>query len=124
MPVAGLISNPLDDLSQPRMYADQGSVGAYTVTLATSVEISLAASEHAGILSYKFPNGSANIVVDVSHVLPSFRGLGLSQGYAGGGVQVFPDGHYETYGVYNNGWNEGRSVPGLSRPVRGSSDLY
>ncbi|KAL9078819.1 MAG: hypothetical protein Q9157_002260 [Trypethelium eluteriae] len=57
-------------------------------------------------MSYKFPNGSASIVVDVSHVLPSFRGLGLSQGYAGGSVQVFADGHYETSGVYNNGWNE------------------
>ena len=112
MPVVGLVSNPLVNLSQPRASADQGSVGAYNTTLASGVEISLAASEHAGILSYKFPEGPASVVIDVSHVLPSFRGLGLSQGYNGGGVQVFPDGHYETYGVYNNGWNEGKSING------------
>ena len=118
MPIAGLVANPLIDLSQPRASPDQGSVGSYNTTLATGVHISLAASEHAGVMSYQFPAGSSSIVVDVSHVLPSFRGLGLSQGYAGGGVQTFPDGHYETYGVYNNGWNEGNVVFCLTYSIR------
>lgn len=111
MPVAGQVLNPLDDLSQPRAAADQGSVGAYTTTLATGVSTSLAATNHAGILSHQFPGGPVSIVVDVSHVLPSFRGMGLSQGYAGGSVQVFADGHYETSGTYNNGWNRGTVCP-------------
>jgi len=26
-------------------------------------------------------------------------------GYNGGNFSIFPDGHYEAYGIYNNGWN-------------------
>lgn len=55
---------------------------------------------------YTFPKGVlGNILVDVSHVLPSFRGQGLGQNYEGGQIEVFPDGHYEGYGTYDNGWN-------------------
>jgi putative alpha-1,2-mannosidase len=37
-------------------------------------------------------------------VLPSFRGLGWGQGYAGGSFELTKDG-YTGSGTYNNGWN-------------------
>lgn len=106
MPFVGNVSNPLSNLSQLRTTPDQGSVGYYKSSLANGVTVELAATEHAGLYSYLFPNGStASIVVDVSHVLPSFRDLGWEQHYAGGTFGIFQDGHYEGSGVYNNGWN-------------------
>lgn len=111
MPVAGPVPNPLDNLSQLRASADQASVGFYKSSLKDGTQVTLAATAHAGIYGYAFPQGGASnvssIVVDVSHVLPSFRGQGLGQGYAGGSIEVFPDGHYEASGIYNNGWNRG-----------------
>ena len=108
MPVLGLVSNPLADLSQPRAVPDQGSVGYYKSSLANGVTVELGATEHAGLYSYSFPNGTAasSIVVDVSHVLSSFRGLGWEQHYSGGNFTISQDdGHYEGSGIYNNGWN-------------------
>jgi putative alpha-1,2-mannosidase len=68
---------------------DHGSVGYYIAQTAQSVIVELAASAHAGMYQYTFPNESTlnNILVDVSHVLPSFRtseARGLGQGYEGG----------------------------------------
>lgn len=106
MPVTGTINNPLVDLSSPRASPDQAQVGHYTTSLSSGVRVELAATDHAALYSYSFPPGStANVVVDVSHVLPSFRGLGLEQHYTHGNITVFPDGHYEGSGTYNNGWN-------------------
>ncbi|KAF1842377.1 glycoside hydrolase family 92 protein [Cucurbitaria berberidis CBS 394.84] len=106
IPVLGEVPNPLVDLSQPRELPDEASVGYYKSTLANGVTVQLAATEHAGLYSYSFPsNGTASIVVDASHVLPSFRGLGWEQHYSGGSFSIFPDGHYEGSGTYNNGWN-------------------
>jgi predicted alpha-1,2-mannosidase len=109
MPVVGDVVDPLADLSQPRAMPDEGGVGYYKSSLANGVTVELAATEHAGLYAYSFPNNSQNssssIVVDVSHVLPSYRGLGWSQGYSGGDLGIFPDGHYEGSGTYNNGWN-------------------
>ena len=108
MPVAGNISNPLADLSQPRALADEAQVGYYKTTLASGVVTELAATEHAGIFQYTFrPNTIANVVVDVSHVLPSFRGFGLGQNYTGGDLSINSDGSYTGSGTYNNGWNLG-----------------
>lgn len=106
MPVVGEVLQPLANLSQARAVPDVGSVGYYKSSLANGVTIELAATEHAGLYSYSFPaNNASSIVVDVSHVLPSFRGLGWEQHYSGGAFNIFQDGHYEGYGVYNNGWN-------------------
>jgi predicted alpha-1,2-mannosidase len=106
MPVVGNVSNPLANLSQPRASPDQGGVGYYKSSLANGVTVELGATEHAGLYSYAFPNGSmSSIVVDVSHVLPSFRGLGWEQHYSGGSFKILHDGHYEGSGIYNNGWN-------------------
>ncbi|KAF2632628.1 glycoside hydrolase family 92 protein [Macroventuria anomochaeta] len=108
MPVIGYVSDPLADLSQLRSSEDQGGVGWYRSNLANNITVQLAATEHAGLYSYDFPRGtntSSSIVVDVSHVLPSFRGLGWEQHYSGGTFKLLDDGHYEGSGTYNNGWN-------------------
>lgn len=106
LPLVGNISNPLSGLTVGRAAADQGSVGYYKAQTTDGVVVELSASSRAGIYQYTFPQGRrGNILIDVSHVLPSFRGQGLGQGYKGGNFTIFPDGHYEGYGVYDNGWN-------------------
>lgn len=105
MPVTGIDDfNPLEDLSQDRKTSDEARVGYYKSSLANNVTIEVAATEHAGLYQYASP-GPASIVVDVSHVLPSFRGLGWEQHYSRGNFGFFQDGHYEGSGTYNNGWN-------------------
>ena len=106
MPVLGTVPNPLADLSEPRAADDQAEVGYYKTFLSSGINVELAATNHAALLNYEFPSSSdSSIVVDVSHVLPSFRGLGLGQNYINGNITVMPDGHYEGSGTYNNGWN-------------------
>ncbi|TVY83525.1 putative secreted glycosidase [Lachnellula suecica] len=107
LPLIGNISNPLSSITVGRSGTDQGSVGYYKATTSDNVVVELAASSRAGMYQYTFPDTSMgnNILIDVSHVLPSFRGQGLGQGYAGGSFDITEDGHYEASGVYNNGWN-------------------
>ncbi|KAL2000072.1 hypothetical protein VTN02DRAFT_3585 [Thermoascus thermophilus] len=106
LPLLGNISNPLSGLTVGRAAPDQGSVGYYKAQTTDGVVVELSASSRAGIYQYTFPQGGrGNVLIDVSHVLPSFRGQGLGQGYKGGNFTIFPDGHYEGYGVYDNGWN-------------------
>lgn len=107
LPLVGKISDPLSNITVSRSGTDEGSVGYYKAETGDGVEVELSASSRAGIYRYTFPSESqGNVLVDVSHVLPSFRGQGLSQGYEGGNITIFADGHYEGSGVYNNGWNE------------------
>ncbi|KAM3071615.1 hypothetical protein ACMFMG_009489 [Clarireedia jacksonii] len=107
LPLVGQILNPLSNITVGRAVADQASVGYYHAQTSDNVIVELAATSHAGMYQYTFPSGSAgnNILVDVGHVVPSFRGQGLSQGYAGGSFEIKSDGHYEASGIYNNGWN-------------------
>ncbi|KAH8821329.1 putative alpha-1,2-mannosidase [Xylogone sp. PMI_703] len=106
LPITGTITNPLSSLTNGRKVPDTGSVGYYHITTVDDIVLELAATSHAGMYQYTFPAGKTpNVVVDVSHVLPSFRGQGLGQGYAGGEFTLAEDGHYEGYGIYNNGWN-------------------
>lgn len=107
-PVIGHVANPLADLSQPIASADGGCVGWYKSSLANSITVELATSPHVGLYSYTFPQTkevSSSIVVDISHVLPSFRGLGWEQHYSGGSFELLPNGRYQGSGTYNNGWN-------------------
>ncbi|KAF1974390.1 alpha-1,2-mannosidase family protein [Bimuria novae-zelandiae CBS 107.79] len=106
MPAVGNVPNPLADLSQGRAVPDEGQVGYYKSSLNNGVTIELGATDHAGLYQYTFPSGSpSSIVVDVSHVLPSFRGLGWEQHYTKGNFNLVSDDHYEGSGTYNNGWN-------------------
>lgn len=107
LPLVRNISNPLSSITVGRAIADQGSVGYYRAQTSDGVVVELAGASRAGMYQYTFPAGSAgnNVLIDVSHVVPSFRGQGLGQGYAGGHFAIMPDGHYEASGIYNNGWN-------------------
>jgi predicted alpha-1,2-mannosidase len=105
MPVLGNITNPLANLNDTRAVPDITSVGYFKASLGSGILAELSATSRAGFYQYTFPSGNvSNIVVDVSHVLPSYRGQGLSQNYLGGNITT-SDSHYEGYGDYNNGWN-------------------
>jgi len=108
LPLVGNIDNPLSHITVARDGTDQASVGYYKANTGDGVEVELSASSRAGIYRYSFPSDSLknNILVDVSHVLPSFRGQGLGQNYKGGNLTILEDGHYEGLGTYDNGWNE------------------
>ena len=105
-PVSGLVVNPLEDLSVPRSSPDQAQVGFYESSLSSGITVQLAATPHAAMFSYLFPESSQpNVVVDVSHVLTSVERPNLSQQYVDGNLTVLPDGSYQGSGTYNNGWN-------------------
>ena len=105
LPVVGNISNPLDDLSVSRASDDQARIGFYQSSLSSGVTVQLAASSHAALYSYEFPDIlEPNVVVDVSHVLPSFS-RPYGQQYVSGNISVSPDGTYEGSGTYDKGWS-------------------
>ncbi|OWO98974.1 glycoside hydrolase family 92 protein [Marssonina coronariae] len=110
-PLIGNISSPLSSITIGRIVPDQGSVGYYRAQTSEQVVVELAATSRAGMYQYAFPAISSqnNILVDVSHVLPSLRGWGLGQAYAGGHFSIRSDGSYEASGVYNNEWNRSPS---------------
>lgn len=116
MPVVGNVENPLEQNTDTRAQPDETEVGHYKSYLSSGVTVELGASERAGLYEYNFPkndDGSvdANVIVDVSHVLPSYRGQGLGQNYLGGSIEIKgedDDLHYEGFGSYDN---VSRNVP-------------
>jgi predicted alpha-1,2-mannosidase len=105
MPVLGNITNPLANLNDTRASPDITSVGYYKAFLGSGITVELGATSRAGFYQYTFPAGNqSNVVVDISHVLPSYRGQGLSQHYLGGNITTSSV-HYEGYADYDNGWN-------------------
>lgn len=109
MPITGTIANPLLDHNDTRASADVSTVGYYQASLGSGTVVEMSGTKRAGWYSYTFPsNGaSANVIVDVSHVLSSYRGQGLGQSYLGGNITVVPstDGtpiRYEGSGSYDN----------------------
>lgn len=108
--MVGVMRNPLANFSIRRSKPDEGSVGSYKSSLDNEVTVELAASNHAGFYQYTFPSNSSQntILVDVSHVLNSFRGTNWGQTYQGGSFTLASDGHYEGSGIYNKGWNLGK----------------
>lgn len=105
MPAVGNLSNPLVDLGLQRTYEDYAEVGYYRSELQGGITVELAGSERAGFYRYTFPEQNQKaVVVDVSHVLPSYRGFGWGQEYSGGSFRLTEDG-YQGHGTYNNGWN-------------------
>lgn len=79
LPLIGNITNPLSSITVGRAVPDQGSVGYYRAQTSDNVVVELAATDHAGMYLYTFPSVASgnNVLVDVSHVLPSFRGESL-----------------------------------------------
>jgi len=82
LPLVGDLTAALSNVTVGRGPPDQGSVGYYKSQTADNVVVELAATARAGMYQYTFPAGSTknNVLIDVSHVLPSFRGQGLGQG--------------------------------------------
>ncbi|KAI2465099.1 glycoside hydrolase family 92 protein [Annulohypoxylon bovei var. microspora] len=110
MPAVGTIDNPLADQSANRSSADVSRLGYYKSSLSNDVTVELGATAKAGLYQYQFSGDAAtsNIIVDVSHVLPSFRGQGLGQNYLGGNISVTTTDNGVSYtgsGSYDNGWN-------------------
>ncbi|KAI1631998.1 family 92 glycoside hydrolase [Biscogniauxia mediterranea] len=110
MPVLGDIENPLSDQGVNRSQADEARLGYYKSSLFNGITVEMGATNKAGLYKYQFPDndGASNVIVDVSHVLPSFRGQGLGQNYLGGNISVntIEGGiQYEGSGSYDNGWN-------------------
>ena len=127
LPLVGKIANPLVNLAVGRTAKDNGTVGYYVSKLNNGVTVELAGTSHAGLFQYTYPaNQSTNVLVDVSHVLPSFRGMGWSQAFTGGTFNYVGNGSYEGSGTYNNGWNLGKSQLGhVSLQAIGQrTDLY
>ena len=111
LPVVGVVQNPLVDYAVPRQADDEAYLGYYKSFLSNGVEVELAAEHHAGMMRHIFPADTQekNVLVDVSHFLPSFRGMGFEQHYVGGGIEILKNGRYQGYGIYNGGWNYGLS---------------
>lgn len=109
LPIVGVVQNPLVDYAVPRERDDEAYLGYYKSFLGNGVEVELAAEHHVGMIRHTFPEGreEKNVLVDVSHFLPSFRGLGFEQHYVGGGIRIGEDGRYRGHGIYNGGWNYG-----------------
>lgn len=138
LPVVGNVSNPLLNHAVARSAVDEAGLGWYRAHLANGVVVELSASRHAGIIRHSFPvsaSGSSrnssnshtataagsemaqpkNVLVDVSHFLPSSRGLGIEQHYVEGAIAIDGDGgdgvgRYTGYGTYNGGWNYGAHI--------------
>uniref|UniRef100_A0A8H7TS89 Glycosyl hydrolase family 92 domain-containing protein n=1 Tax=Bionectria ochroleuca TaxID=29856 RepID=A0A8H7TS89_BIOOC len=113
MPVVGTIENPLSDkMNDTRASADKTEVGYYKASLGSGTVLEMSASKKAGIFKYTFPEKKENyhVLVDVSHVLSSYRGQGLEQHFLGGNISVhLEEGsnkyYYTGFGTYDNGWN-------------------
>lgn len=109
MPVVGRVQNPLSDaINDTRTSPDHTEVGYYRASLGSGTTLELGATEKAGIYKYTFPDNSApnNVLVDVSHVLASYRGQGLEQHFLGGNISVQTGSggrlSYTGFGTYDN----------------------
>ncbi|KAJ3544751.1 hypothetical protein NM208_g2884 [Fusarium decemcellulare] len=98
--------NVLDNLTymQERVSHDVAEVGYYRTNLKNGIVAEMSASQHVGIMRYKFPeNEDRNVLIDISHYLPT-RGK-ESQWYSNGKMERSPDGTwYSGYGIYREGW--------------------
>ncbi|KAH6607756.1 hypothetical protein Trco_004069 [Trichoderma cornu-damae] len=110
MPVVGTVANPLGDaVNDTRAAPDVTEVGYYKASLGSGTVVEMAATNKAGMFRYTFPSvgRDLNVLVDVSHVLSSYRGQGLEQHYLGGSINVQQDADSGLYsytgsGTYNN----------------------
>lgn len=110
MPVIGTVENPLsDEMNDTRAEADHTEVGYYRASLGSGTTLEMAATTKAGLYQYTFPetDDDLNILVDVSHVLSSYRGQGLEQHFLGGNISVHADetsgnNYYTGFGTYDN----------------------
>ena len=112
MPIVGPVPNPLSDATNDtRIAPDVSEVGYYKASLGSGTVLEMGATNKAGMYKYTFPDGNLNqtnhVLVDVSHVLSSYRGQGLEQHYLGGNITISREEHagnlyYSGFGTYDN----------------------
>ena len=103
MPLVGAIENPLTDRTDDtRAAPDHTEVGYYNASLGSGAVVEMAASNKAGMYRYTFPetDKDLNVLVDVSHVLSSYRGQGLGQNYLNGSISVHNEPEKPNYFYY------------------------
>ena len=107
--MVGDIKNPLEQHSVNRSSDDEIELGYYKSSLENGITVELSATNKAGMIRHNFPQNTteANVLVDVAHVLNSYRGQGLGQSYLGGSISVeaFDSGDVVRYtgsGSYDN----------------------
>ena len=88
-----------------RARPDRAEVGYYNAQTSQNVSVELAATDHAAMYQYTFPDTRSNIVIDLSHRLPSFRGQGLSQRFEGANITIDNTGRYQGSTSFSNGYN-------------------
>ncbi|KAJ1309607.1 hypothetical protein OPQ81_006379 [Rhizoctonia solani] len=119
MPLLGSLEGQGINVADNRTYLTNrtneiAQVGYFRTTFETTGIITeLTASQHTGILHYTFPpstNGTAHVLVDLAHVLPSGGGGYISQRYVKGELTVDPKGGgYSGSAWYDLGWNQGEA---------------
>lgn len=110
MPVVGKVINPLSqNMNDTRAAPDYTEVGYYKAQLGSGTILEMTATNKAGMYKYRFPNvkDDKNVLVDVSHVLSSYRGQGLGQHFLGGNLTVQQEKnskllYYTGAGTYDN----------------------
>ncbi|KAF1998529.1 glycoside hydrolase family 92 protein [Amniculicola lignicola CBS 123094] len=97
---------------QTRVGQDVASVGYFRTELSSGVKVELAASRHAGLHQYTFPESTnKHVLVDFSHYLPHPTRSWDSQFYVGGEIEIQPGSTvYTGYTSIANGWNLGPPV--------------
>ncbi|KAF8610255.1 hypothetical protein BDV93DRAFT_517408 [Ceratobasidium sp. AG-I] len=119
MPLLGSLEVQGINVADNRTYLtnrtnEVAQVGYFRTTFATTgITTELAASRHAGILHYTFPpstNGTAHVLIDLAHALPSGGGGYIAQRYIKGDLAVDPkSGGYSGSAWYDLGWNQGEA---------------
>ncbi|KAB5595628.1 Alpha-1,2-mannosidase family protein [Ceratobasidium theobromae] len=119
MPLLGSLEEQGINVADNRTYLtnrtnEVAQVGYFRTTFErTGITTELTASQHAGVLHYTFPpstNGTAHILIDLAHALPSGGGGYISQRYVKGELTVDPAGHgYSGSAWYDLGWNQGEA---------------
>ncbi|CAE6448540.1 unnamed protein product [Rhizoctonia solani] len=119
MPLLGSLEEQGINVADNRTYLTNRTnevvqVGYFRTTFETTgITTELSASQHAGLLHYTFPpsiNGTAHVLIDLSHALPSGGGGYISQRYVKGELTVDPKGSgYSGSAWYDLGWNQGQA---------------
>ena len=99
MPYLGNINNPFKDVRDTASGSDEFGHGHYKAVTGSNITIKLGASNHSGIYQYTFPeDGTANVVVDVSHVFQPSKEQGLE--YKAGSFEMTSSRSYMGTGHY------------------------
>ncbi|QRV86656.1 glycoside hydrolase family 92 protein [Ceratobasidium sp. AG-Ba] len=119
MPLLGSLEAQGINVADNRTYLtnrtnEAAQVGYFRTTfMTTGITTELTASRHAGVLHYNFPpsnNGTAHVLIDLAHALPSGGGGYIAQRYIKGELAIDPvAGGYSGSAWYDLGWNQGEA---------------